>query len=349
MRNIPITPLESRKQVILRAVVIDYVQTAEPVGSSTLVTRHQLGVKSATVRNELAELSELGYLRQPHTSAGRIPSDMGYRFYVDRLMEDVEMPTAEAAHAKGRLIPRRTEMDVILEQTCRLLSEISHYTSVATHPTVKDTKISHISITRITSRKMLAVMVLDSGRVLYELIELAERSEGIDPVKATNFLMSLLAGRSLESVSAVQSVPDDALEMKELLGKVLKFVRRELENVDEVDVQVEGASYIMQQPEFKDAGRLEAVLSVLEERNVLYKLISSVCVGSEVNVVIGSEIPVNGMHECSFVAAKYRIGGRIVGTIGLVGPTRMDYRRAVSAVEFMSRNLTDLLTDLSVN
>lgn len=338
-------PLNDRKQIILKAVVIDYVQTAEPVGSHTLAARHQFGVKSATIRNELAELAELGYLYQPHTSAGRIPSDMGYRCYVDRLMESVTVPAAD----KESLVPRRTEIDLIIEQTCKILSQLARYTSVATHPNVKDTVITHISVSSVGHKRLLVVLVMDNGQVIHELLEFDARSKHLDPIRATNFLMQTLGGKTLESVesSTMVPVPDDAVDMKDLLGRVIQFIKRELESGEESDIHLEGTSYIMQQPEFKDAERLEAVLSVLEQRSTLYKLLSSIYLGPEVSIIIGSENPVDEMRDCSFVGAKYRINGRIAGTIGVVGPTRMDYRRAVGAVEFMAHNLGELLTDLS--
>lgn len=341
--------ITSRKQTILKAVVTDYVLTAEPVGSHTLLERHQFGVKSATIRNELAELAELGYLQQPHTSAGRVPSDMGYRYYVDRLMEAVGLDSAQAEGAKSRLTPR-SEVDVVIDQTCRILADLARYTSMATSPAVRDAAISHISIANIATSKMLLVVVLTNGRVLHELLEFDPKSGKIDPIRATNFLTSKLVGRQIGSVgaSAMEPVPEDALDMAELLGKVMQFLNTETENDSETDIHLEGASYIMQQPEFKDIEKLENVLYLLEQRRDLYKLFSRVFLGPEITVLIGSENPVGEMRDCSFVAAKYFINGRPAGSIGVIGPTRMDYQRAVNAVQFMARNLGELLTALSV-
>lgn len=350
MRRIPYSLLDTRKQSILKAVVNDYISTAEPVGSHVLVSRYQFGVKSATIRNEMAELSEMGYLQQPHTSAGRIPSDMGYRFYVDRLMDGPGLAKGEAARARDRLLPRRTELDIILEQTCRILADLTRYTSMATDPVVSDTVISHVTIAAVAQRRLLAVIVLDSGRVLHELLEARAGARATDPARATSFLSRRLAGRTLKSLcsSAVDPVHEDAADMNDLLDRVLRFIRRELEPAEGTGIHLEGTSYIVQQPEFKDIERLEAVLSVLERRSALFKLFSAVYLGSEVTVIIGSENPLDEMRDCSFVGTTYRIGGRVAGTLGVVGPTRMDYRRAVSAVEFMSGNLSHLLTELSV-
>lgn len=348
MNDLPIAAIDHRKQVILKAVVTDYVRTAEPVGSHTLVAHYSLGVKSATIRNEMAELAELGYLHQPHTSAGRIPSDRGYRFYVDRLMGTGGLARAEAAVVRDRLSPRRAEMDIILEQTCRILSDLAHYASVATHPAFKDARISHVSVAHVGQDKLLALLVLDNGRVLHEFVELSAPSRKLDHITATNFLTRMLCGKTLESASAVLVGDEEAADLRELFAKVVDFVKRESAAIDETDVTTEGTGYIVQQPEFRDARRLEAVLSVLERRSALYKLFSSVYLGAEVSVVIGAENPLEEMRDCSFVGARYRIAGRAAGTIGVLGPTRMNYRRAVSAVDFMARNLGELLTALSV-
>ena len=342
--------IDWRKQVILKAVVTDYVRTAEPVGSAMLVERYRFGVKSATIRSELAELAEMGYLHQPHTSAGRMPSDRGYRFFVDWLMDSASLDNRQADRALGKLNPHRSEVDIIIDQTCRILADLAQYTSMATSPAVKDATISHISIVNIGGDRLLAVVVLSNGRVLHELLEIDPKSRRMDSVRATNFLTGRLAGRELATVCAgpMESVPEDAADMAELLGKVMRFLRREAESDGETDVHLEGAGYMMHQPEFKDAERLETVLSLLDRRRMLYRLFSSVYLGPDVTVIIGSENPLDEMRDCSFVASKYCINGRVAGSIGVLGPTRMDYPRAVSAVHFMAANLGELLTSLSV-
>ena len=342
--------LDPRKQSILKAVVTDYVRTAEPVGSHALVTRYAFGVRSATIRNEMAELAELGYLRQPHTSSGRIPSDLGYRFYVDRLVELARVSGGEAASAREKLALRAAEVELVLGETCRILSDLAHYTSLATHPVVKESKITHVSVAGVGQSKLLAVLVLDNGSVFHELLQIDICWRSLDPVVATNFLMKRLSGLTLESAGDLvpAAIADHPPALVDLLRKMVDFINRELRQVEESDIHLEGASYIVAQPEFKDAERLETVLSVLEQRKALYRMFSSVFLGPEVTVIIGSENPVAAMRDCSFVGAKYRIGGRVAGTIGVVGPTRMDYGRAIAAVGFMAHNLGELLTQLSV-
>lgn len=350
MDMLPANPLDSRKRVILKAIVNDYVRTAEPVGSQVLVTRYQIGVKSATVRNEMAELSELGYLRQPHTSAGRIPSDLGYRFYVDRLMEGPIVPIEDAESVRDRLAPRTSELEIILEHSCRILSDLARYTSIATDPNVNECVVSHVSVAAVSKTKLLAVVVLDDGRVLHELIGSDSTSARVDPVKATNYLNEKLVGQpltALRTMTVEQSI-DQPAYFGELLSGMIALLNRELDSSDDAEVYLGGTGYILQQPEFKDVDRLEPVLTALEHRSSLFKLFSSVYLGPGVTVIIGRENPLDALHDLSFVGAKYYIGGRVAGTIGVVGPTRMDYGRAVAAVRFMAANLSDLLTALSV-
>lgn len=346
MKESHTTPLDRRKQVILKAVVTDYVRTAEPVGSRSLMTHYGLKVKSATIRSEMAELSELGYLRQPHTSAGRVPSDRGYRFYVDWLMGAAELARVEAEHIRNRLTPQRAEMDIILEQTCKTLSDIAHQVSVATYPSFEDAKISHVSVAKVGKVRLLTLLVLDSGRVLHEFLDIS--TDSVDTAAVTEFLMSKFADMTLNAAKSASIDPHQPPILQEIFSKLVNLIDSESSRASDADVSTEGTSYIMQQPEFRDTKRLEALLSVLEQRSALYRLISSAYIGPGVTVMIGSENPVEQMQDCSFVCARYQIMGRPAGTIGILGPTRMDYRRAVSAVDFMAESLGNLLTSLSV-
>ncbi len=354
----PMAPLDERKQTILKTVVIDYVETAEPVGSRNLLARHRFNVKSATIRNEMSELSVMGYLYKPHTSAGRVPSDMGYRFFVDRLMERTRKAPMEDAQT---VAVRRSEIEDIVEETCRLLAQFSRYTSIVTMPETRSAHISHINVSRVSDRKYLIVVLMDNGRVFHHL---ADTEEKIDWERATNYLSEKLRGLTLEeagvsgqgcpetrnmavegcSATSETSQVDD--EFGEILAKVRGYVADELQFLDSADVHVEGTTYIMQQPEFRDVERLGAVLGVLGEKDMLSRLVGSI--GDErVHVVIGSENPLAEIRDCSFVASKYKVGDRNAGAIGVIGPTRMDYERAVATVELMARQLGLVLTELA--
>ncbi len=336
--------LDERKRKILGAVVRDYVDTVRPVGSEDLAARHAWGVKSATIRNEMAELSELGYLRQPHTSAGRIPSDQGYRFYVDHLM------VARDIGAQGE--DRRDDtisldLDALLRETCALLTRMTSYTSVATPPRPADTVISQVFLSPTGDGRLLLALLLSTGQVENRLIPDLTDLSGADVVSLANALSAAYSGKSLDTITA--SVPPTEF------GPSLRATYRTLEQAirhaalrasDEESVYLEGTSEILRQPEFRDASKLDSVFETLQKRTLLFQTLSRALLGPNVAVVIGSENHVVTMHECSVVTASYYIGTRERGTIGVVGPTRMDYDRAVPAVGFFARALTQTLSGL---
>jgi len=345
--------LDERKRRILKAVVHEHVETAEPVGSEALALHYDLGVRPATIRNEMAEMADMGYLRQPHTSAGRVPSDMGYRFYVDRLMGSAILLRREASRAGERLAAEATELDRVISQTCRILSGLTRYTSIATQPTAQNTIISHVSLSKVAGRKLLLVVALSDGRVEHRILDLGAEVSDADMVRTSNLLASRFVGEEIDAIGApaTDAALPQAQPLASVCAEVLAVLRQVAESVSlsEAEVWIEGTSYFFKQPEFKDVAKLDAVLAALEERKRLYQLLTRTILGPNVTVVIGSENPYHEMHGTSFVASRYKIGDRVAGTIAVIGPTRMDYRGAVAAVEAMARNLGELLTLLSLS
>lgn len=333
-----------RKQKILGAVVRDYVETVKPVGSEDLATRHAWGIKSATIRSELAELSEMGLLRQPHTSAGRIPSDSGYRFYVDHLMR--VRPVDET----GMKRDETSDLDRLLRSTCALLTRLTSYTSVATPPRPADTRLTQVFVSPTADGRLLLVALLSTGGVENRLLPDPKDVGGSELVVVGNALNAAFGGKSLDDIIA--AAPDVApaelsAPQRNLFCALALAVRALVQNtVNEDSVYLEGASEILRQPEFRDAGKLESLLDTLQRRTSLFQTLSRALLGPDVTVVIGAENHVPAMHECSVVTASYFIGTRERGTIGVVGPTRMDYDRAVPAVSFFARTLTQTLTRL---
>jgi heat-inducible transcriptional repressor len=300
----------------------------------------------------MAEMADMGYLRQPHTSAGRVPSDMGYRFYVDRLMDAPQLPKRDVVKAKESLASSAAEFDRAVSQTCRILTGLTSYTSIATQIIGAETNIRHVSLSRITGRKLLLVVVLWDGRVEHRIVDPGIQVQDIDVVQATNLLTERFCGKSIESVAAAEQI-DYPQPISQLAGVVYKSARGVLKGIadslslSESSVHIEGTNFILSQPEFQDVLRLTSILSALEERTRLYQLLSKLVLGPDVTVIVGAENPYNEMQDTSFVAASYKIGDKVVGTIGVMGPTRMNYRHAVAAVEVMAKNLSTLLTDLS--
>ena len=329
--------LPERKKLILKAVVTDYVITAEPVASKTLVGRYIWDVKSATVRNDMAELADMGYLCQPHTSAGRIPSDMGYRFYVDKLMDSHKIPARQAGAAKDEMSERNAEIDNILDKSCGILADLARCTAVATQPNINATRISLASVSDVQKGKFLAVIALDNGRVIHGFVD----SRGLSDRLTTNFLNRTLVGKTLDEARD-KAVSDPRY------APVFEDIKKLLTDEIRTDVHLRGTGYIMKQPEFKDADKLGAILEILEDKKILARLLSTAFSDSGVTVIIGSENTIEEMKECSFVGKQYTVGGRPVGSIGVIGPTRMDYKKAIAAVKFMSSNLTALLEQMGI-
>ncbi len=343
--------LDERKQKILGAVVRGYVETVKPLGSEELAQRHQWGIKSATIRNELAELSELGFLRQPHTSAGRIPSDQGYRFYVDHLMalqppDEVMTPLDEDAQA--------LEMERLLRRTCALLTRTTSYTSVATPPRPSDTQINQIFVTPAGDDRLLLVLILSTGQVENRLLcpapaEAAQASPA-EIAAVGSALSAALAGQALDALPAVTfTAPDEFSPSLRALYGILVSAAQQMAQAaaDDDTLYLEGTSEILRQPEFRDVAKIECVLETLQRGTLLFQTLSRALLGADVTVVIGAENHVPAMTECSVVSASYYVGTRKRGTLGVVGPTRMDYDRAVPAVGFFSRTLSRTLTRLA--
>jgi heat-inducible transcriptional repressor len=348
--------LDERKQKILQAVVWSYVETAEPVGSEVLAQRYaSWGVKSATIRNELAGLAEQGYLRQPHTSAGRIPSDRGYRFHVDHLLVEREPDQ----RAMWDLDAERIDtLERILRQTCSLLTRLTHYTSVATPPRPADVTLRQVFAAPTGRDTLLIVALLSTGDTENRLLSGSAAALAMDHPSALNTALNALnsqwSGKSLDSLRQMTegeiAAPADLAEKSELsLYKALaESVRHVVSAAASEDrVVIEGEREILRQPEFQDVAKLEGVLDTLQTRARVFELFSTSSSHSDVTVVIGSENPVEAMRECSVVTAPYYIGTRERGTLGVVGPTRMDYDHTLPVVSIVARNLSDLLSRLA--
>lgn len=345
------TELDPRKQRILSAIVSDYISTAEPVGSHVLVERYQLGVRAATVRSEMAEMSELGYLRQPHTSAGRVPSDLGYRFYVSRLMVVEPLAADESTRTEAALESESGEVEAILRRTCALLTGMTRLPAVATPPEAGETEIVRVFVSPVAADKALLVVVLSTGRTENRL--LSEMSlDGIRAVALADAFNERYAHLALADAAALdpsrEAPPADLLAelgtWRRLVTEMVRIVRA----VEaEAPVYVEGTPAALRQPEFRDVGRLSQLLEVLEERSALAELLST-SAADPTRIRIGAEHGRPELNEFSLVATPYYVGMRERGTLGVLGPTRMDYARAMSAVRFMADTVGRLLTRMSV-
>jgi heat-inducible transcriptional repressor len=341
--------LDLRKQALLQAIVDTYVRSAEPVGSEWLAAHQNLGVRSATIRNEMAELTELGLLRQPHTSAGRVPSDRGYRYYVDRLMHRRPLP---APHARPlREVGRVADGDVedLLRQTCRVLSSLTRYTSVASPPVTEHPRIRQVHLAKMSERQLLLVVVLDNGCLIHRFAEPPQPLSPAEVERLSSGLDQLLGGAEADAVAGrIARLPGELSGYRETLVSLLGVIERSL-NEEEGDMYLEGASRMLEQPEFRDAGKVEPLIRLLEARKVAFEMLQELLSDEPLTVVIGTENPQQVFQECSLVAARYGAGRSAAGWIGVVGPTRMLYGHAVPAVKMAARSLTEAFARIGLD
>lgn len=348
--------LDLRKQRILQAIVQDYIATAEPVGSQILVERYSLGVKSATIRNEMAEMSERGYLRQPHTSAGRIPSNLGYRFYVNRLMALSVVQEPELLRIESAMASAASELDSILRRTCQLLAEMTRLPAVATPPLADGTELRQVFLSMAGADKALLVLLFSNGQTESRILPDA-RLTATDALRLANALNERLSGvtlSSLRGLNATEPPPGELAALSSVWNRVLVETATAARALHEdATVFIEGTQKALDQPEFREVERLGHFLTLLQERaalldtlgRALEEAISSPT--AAVRVIIGEEMGRPEMSEYSVVSSPYYIGTRERGSIGVVGPTRMDYGRVSAAVELMARTVGDILTRLS--
>ncbi len=345
--------LDARKAFILQAVVQDHVATAEPVGSEAVVERYHLRISSATVRNEMAEMSEMGYLRQPHVSAGRIPSDLGYRYYVDHLMTPVTANSVLAPQHTTLFSPSNPEageLERLLQATCRLLAESTRYASLATAPETDVVSIRHILLSQPAPAKVLLVVVASSGQVEHRLIPVPERVGEAQMAVMHQILQQHYAGRALRDLLNAEppAIPAGSPLTEAVWTPVAQAIKDCIETLSEQEVFLEGIQYIIEQPEFRQVDRLYPVISLLERPQVLMRVLQRLAGSGRVRVIIGEENPLPEGRSLSLVASSYRIGDRIAGTISVLGPTRMHYEVATSVVEYVSKALSHVLTQISV-
>ncbi|MCC2670197.1 MAG: heat-inducible transcription repressor HrcA [Armatimonadetes bacterium] len=339
--------LDRRKQTLLQTIVVTYVQRAEPVGSQFLSTVESLGVRSATIRNELAEMTELGYLRQPHTSAGRIPSDLGYRYYVDHLMTWDRLSPTEARTIRGAQKLSEGDLEQLLQQTCRVLSSLTGYTAMATPPTATEPAIRQVHLAQVGNTQLLAVVVLDNGQVTHRFCEAGRSLSPAEVTELGNYVDSLLRDTPVSRAASVTPAPDELMAYQDITRALLDVIARGVASEDG-EIYVDGQSHMLEQPEFRESNRLEPLVRFLEERRTAYETLRQLLAERrDLAVTIGRENPHAAMQEMSLVAARYTPAARSSGWVAVIGPTRMQYAQAVSAVQYAAQALSEALSRLS--
>lgn len=327
--------LDDRKLKILQAIIRNYLETGEPVGSRTISKYTDLNLSSATIRNEMSDLEELGYIIQPHTSAGRIPSDKGYRLYVDTMMED---KVQEIQEMKELLNQKADKIELLLQQVARLLAMNTNYATMVTTPQYKSKKLKFIQLSEVDEKQLLVVIVIDGNIVKNKFIAITEPVDKEIVLKLNIVLNTFLQGLNVSEINLtiIQKMKEQAGMYSDLISNILDVIAEALAEDDDLEIYTSGATNILKYPELSDTERATELLYTFEEKKLLTDLITDKLDDEEkrgIQVYIGDETPVKSMKDCSVVTATYEIEEGVYGKIGIVGPKRMDYEKVVSTLQ----------------
>lgn len=335
--------LDERKQKILQAIIANYLETGEPVGSRTISKYTDLNLSSATIRNEMADLEEMGFILQPYTSAGRIPSDMGYRFYVDQMMQEKEAEEEE----KQALLTRVDRMEKMLKQVATVLASNTNYATLVTSPQYKESKLKFIQISQVDTHELLAVIVIEGNTVKNQIIYTDNSLSNEDVLKLNILLNSFLQGLTLKDINLelVHTMKVQAGMHAAILEDVFQGIVEAIHEADEYEVYTGGAANILRYPELGDREQTTKLLDTLVEKKELVRLIDDTMGKEEhhgIQVYIGNETANQNLKDCSVVTATYELEEGGTGTIGIIGPKRMDYKKVVKTLKNLTGELDEI-------
>lgn len=338
--------LNERKMKILQAIISNYLETAEPVGSRTISKSYDLGISPATIRNEMSDLEELGFIVQPHTSSGRIPSDKGYRLYADILLENQKSQIKKITLLED-LVSRTDRIENLLQDIAKFLAKETHYATMVSTPHYKKNKIKNVQLIGLEPKKLLAVVVTDGNSIKNYMIDINQEIEHKVLNRLTYVLNEQLYGLTLEQINLplIQSIQKFAGSNYEIISKVLDVVYKTIQSIDDTDIYTSGTTNILKFPEFSDVNKAMELMDTLEEKNALKTILYDISGGKEgqINIQIGEEINIEEMKDCSLITANYCIGGELMGAIGIIGPKRMDYAKTVSSLKYLISSMENKL------
>ncbi|AZO94998.1 heat-inducible transcriptional repressor HrcA [Halocella sp. SP3-1] len=343
--------VERRKKEILKAIIHEHIFTAEPVGSRTLAKSYELGVSSATIRNEMSDLEELGYLEQPYTSAGRIPSDKAYRFYVDTLINDRENLNLELIKLLNNFNYERQGIQQIMSNMAKMLSSVTRYTSVVSEPQMKKSRIKQIQLIPVEGKRILIVLITNTGIVHNKIVKLKQDLNPRQLGYLNEYLFNNLKDKRIKGINnlVLQELEKRLIKRLDLSQEIIELVYKGLEMVskeDDFKIYLGGTSYILEQPEFNDLDNLKKVLNILDHEEMLKDLLVTIP-NKELEVMIGHENKIEEMKKCSLVFASYTVGDIASGKIGVIGPTRMEYSRVIASVNTVAELMGKIISELS--
>lgn len=332
--------LSERKLKILQAIVSDFIHSAEPVGSRTLSRKYELGISPATIRNEMSDLEDMGFLTHPHTSAGRVPSDKAYRLYVNDLMSRYELPEEEKQVIKDQLCTNLIELDKTIKHAANLLSELTNLTAFAMTPKKDEDRLEYINILPVDGRTVVLMIVAESGKVSNTALKMnceyrVEHLELMSKVMTHNYKGKTLS--DILTVDIIKTFESDIASLTKLAETIVPNFLTTLENMLNVELYLDGLTNIFSIPEYNDLERAKIFLEMINQKKHLTEVLINRDDG--VIITIGDENADKVMQDCSLITADYHINGKLVGKIGVIGPTRMKYDEVTSVIEYMTENL----------
>lgn len=335
--------LDDRKVMILKAVIKNYLETGEPVGSRTISKLPGCNLSSATIRNEMCDLEDMGYLVQPHTSAGRIPSDKGYRFYVDEILKDKQ---TEVQELKDQMFQRVDRLELVLKKLAKLIASNTNYTAMISGPSAHKAKIKFLQLSKMEDQKLLVVIVVEGNIISNRIIQVGEDLSEKELLNLNLLLNSTLNGLSINEINldVIKELKKDAGDHRELVERVLNELAESFSNDEDLQIYTSGVTNVFKYPELTENHSASRIINTFEEKDELKEIIRDVNAVEDkdhdgIQVFIGDESPVPNMKDCSMVTANYDLGGGLHGTIGIVGPKRMDYEKVLSTLKNVMNQL----------
>lgn len=338
--------LDGRKVTILKAIIKTYLETGEPVGSRTISKYTDLNLSSATIRNEMSDLEELGYIVQPHTSAGRIPSDKGYRFYVDQIMQEKE---EEFTEIKDLMLKRVDRVELLLKQMARILAQNTNYAALISAPQYHRNKLKFIQLSKVDDGKLLVDIVVEGNMIKNTMIPISQQLSDEGLLNLNILLNNALNGLTIEEINldVISRLKEQAGIHSEVVDRVLNEVAEAIRaDDDDLQIYTSGATNIFKYPELSDGEMASRLIGTLEQKELLQELVDDVNSSessSGIQVYIGEEAPVQTMRDCSIVTANYELGEGLRGTIGIIGPKRMDYEKVLNTLRNLMTQLDSIL------
>lgn len=336
--------LDNRKTKILQTIIKTYLETGEPVGSRTISKYTDLNLSSATIRNEMADLEDLGYIIQPHTSAGRIPSDKGYRWYVDMLMEEKEQ---EVIEMREQMLQKADKMDQILKQAAKVLAASTNYATMVSAPTYNRNKLKFIQLSQVDENQIIAVIVMEGNIIKNKIVTVEETLSNEVLLKLNMLLNTNLNGMSIDEINLgmIARLKEQAGMQCEVISDVLDAIASVIQLDNGMEIYTSGATNVFKYPELSDSQSAKEIINAFEEKQLLQEIVTETLSKDEnrgIQVYIGNEAPVQNMKDCSVVTATYELGEGMQGTIGIIGPKRMDYENVMKTLKTLMNELDEI-------